>query len=55
MFDPNFQNRDSDTHLEIDKSDLMNPQESSNWEKDLVESEIFTSSEALEVEPDLEQ
>lgn len=47
-------NRDKDTHMEHDASDLMNPNATTQWERDLVESEIFTSSESLEHEPDLE-
>lgn len=52
-----FQNRDSDTHMELTRDDLMNPREQTEWEKDLVEAEsaIYSTSEALEYEPDLDQ
>jgi hypothetical protein len=53
-----FQNRDSDTHMEIDQSDLMSPRELAGWEEELIEDDIkkvYSTSEALEHEPDLEQ
>jgi hypothetical protein len=34
-----FLNRDSDTHMEITRDDLMNPRETTQWEKDLVKEE----------------
>ena len=48
MYEPHFDNRDSDTHMEHDRLDLMNPREQTQWEKDLVELEINNH------EPDLE-
>jgi len=50
-----WQNRDVDGR-EIDPSDLMNPQESAQWQRDYADMVIYkTNEEELEHEPDLEQ
>lgn len=44
-----WQNRDSDTHREMGRNDLMNPRETTNWEQDLVEQEsLFFSKRDAE-------
>ena len=48
-FEPTF-NRDSNTHIEHDASDLMNPREQAGWEMDLVEAEIDLMSEEQFIE-----
>ena len=48
-FEPTF-NRDSNTHMEHDASDLMNPREQAGWEMDLVEAEIDLMSEEQFIE-----
>ena len=45
MYDLEFQNRDSDTHMELTRDDLMHPREQTQWEMDLVEAELSTLEE----------
>jgi hypothetical protein len=41
-----FQNRDSNTHMELTRDDLMNPRHDyAQWEKDIVEAECKLMSE----------
>ena len=48
-FEPTF-NIDSNTHMEHDTSDLMNPREQAGWEMDLVEAECNLMSEEQFIE-----
>ncbi len=45
MYELEFQNRDSDTHMELTRDDLMNPQETPEYEMDLVRAELSTIEE----------
>lgn len=47
-FEPTFNNRDDDTHMEIDQTDLMNPREQAGWEMDLVKEEIMNEEQFIE-------
>lgn len=48
MFNPEFQNRDSNTHLESSWNDLSHFQEPTEWEKDFIN--YFLLEEELKIE-----